>query len=83
LLSGRDVLGAAKSGSGKTLAYMIPAVEVLQKACFTPEQGTGVLIITPTRELVNQKYKVAQDCLFSHDKTHGFVVGGAKGGSEA
>jgi len=51
ILNGRDVLGAAKTGSGKTLAYMLPAVELLRKARFTPKNGTGVLVIAPTREL--------------------------------
>lgn len=51
ILNGRDVLGAAKTGSGKTLAFMLPAVELLYKAQFTPKQGTGVLVIAPTREL--------------------------------
>ena len=63
ILNGRDVLGAAKTGSGKTLAYMVPAVELLRRAHFTPKQGTGVLIITPTRELAMHNYKWAQDCL--------------------
>lgn len=34
LLKGRDVLGAAKTGSGKTLSFLIPAVELLYKANF-------------------------------------------------
>ncbi len=84
ILSGRDVLGAAKTGSGKTLAYMIPAVELLRKASFTQKQGTGVLIITPTRELAMHNYKWARDVLqHHHNKTHGVVIGGAKRSSEA
>ena len=63
ILNGRDVLGAAKTGSGKTLAYMLPAVELLRKARFTPKQGTGVLVIAPTRELAMQNYKWARDLL--------------------
>jgi len=63
ILNGRDVLGAAKTGSGKTLAYMLPAVELLRKAYFTPKQGTGVLVIAPTRELAMQNYKWARDLL--------------------
>lgn len=51
ILNGRDVLGAAKTGSGKTLAFMVPAVEMLYKGVFTQKQGTGVLVIAPTREL--------------------------------
>ena len=83
ILNGRDVLGAAKTGSGKTLAYMVPAVELLRKAHFTPKNGTGVLVITPTRELAMQNYKWARDLLANHHKTHGVVIGGAKRSAEA
>ena len=82
-MRGKDVLGAAKTGSGKTLAYMIPAVEMLYKAGFNIKNGTGVLIIAPTRELALQNYNVAKDLLFYHSKTHGVVMGGAKKSTEA
>jgi ATP-dependent RNA helicase DDX18/HAS1 len=62
---------------------MVPAVELLRKASITPKQGTGVLIITPTRELAMHNYKWARDCLQYHNKTHGVVIGGAKRSSEA
>lgn len=84
MIAGRDVLGQAKTGSGKTLAYMIPAVELLRKTSFSQKQGTGVLIITPTRELAMHNYKWARDCLqYHHNKTHGVCIGGAKRSSEA
>lgn len=83
VLNGRDVLGAAKTGSGKTLAYMLPAVELLRKTHFTPKNGTGVLVIAPTRELAMQNYKWARDLLQYHNKTHGVVIGGAKRSAEA
>lgn len=83
ILNGRDVLGAAKTGSGKTLAYMVPAVELLRKAHFSPKNGTGVIVITPTRELAMQNYKWARDLLKNHNKTHGVVIGGAKRSAEA
>jgi ATP-dependent RNA helicase DDX18/HAS1 len=83
LLRGKDVLGAAKTGSGKTLAYMIPAVELLYKAGFNIKNGTGVLVIAPTRELALQNYNVAKDLLSYHSKTHGVVMGGAKKSTEA
>jgi ATP-dependent RNA helicase DDX18/HAS1 len=41
LLSGKDVLGAAKTGSGKTLAFLIPAVELLVNVEFKQRNGTG------------------------------------------
>ena len=51
---GNDVLGAARTGSGKTLAFLIPAVELLHKIRFMPRNGTGVVVICPTRELAIQ-----------------------------
>ena len=47
-------MGAAKTGSGKTLAFLIPAVELVYKCHFMPRNGTGVIIISPTRELSMQ-----------------------------
>ncbi|KAH9312246.1 hypothetical protein KI387_027281 [Taxus chinensis] len=77
LLKGSDVLGAARTGSGKTLAFLIPAVEMLYHVCFTPRNGTGVIIISPTRELAMQIYGVAKDLMKYHKHTHGLVIGGA------
>lgn len=54
LMVGKDVLGAARTGSGKTLAFLIPAVELLYNAQFAPRNGTGVIVICPTRELAIQ-----------------------------
>lgn len=50
------MLGSAKTGSGKTLAFLIPAIELLAKSHFTPKHGTGVIIISPTRELAWQTF---------------------------
>ena len=54
LLTGRDVLGAARTGSGKTLSFVVPAVELLFHAQFMPRNGTGLIVISPTRELAMQ-----------------------------
>lgn len=83
LLTGRDVLGAAKTGSGKTLAFLIPSLELLHRAKFMPRNGTGVIVISPTRELAMQIYSVAQDLMKHHSQTHGLVMGGANRRSEA
>lgn len=82
-LAGRDVLGAAKTGSGKTLAFLIPAVEMLYKLKFKPRNGTGVVIISPTRELALQIFGVARDLLQFHSHTFGIVIGGANRKAEA
>eukprot|EP01132_Coremiostelium_polycephalum_P005272 gene5272-6564_t len=76
LLEGRDLLGAARTGSGKTLAFLIPAVEMLVKANFKPRNGTGVIIVTPTRELALQIYGVARELMKYHTQTHGLLIGG-------
>lgn len=82
LLAGRDVLGAAKTGSGKTLAFLIPAIEMLTSLRFKPRNGTGAIIITPTRELALQIFGVARDLMAHHSQTLGIVMGGANRRSE-
>ncbi|RCI11702.1 hypothetical protein L249_7633 [Ophiocordyceps polyrhachis-furcata BCC 54312] len=83
LRAGRDVLGAAKTGSGKTLAFLIPAVEGLQQARFKPRNGTGVIVVSPTRELALQIFGVARELMKYHSQTYGIVIGGANRKSEA
>jgi ATP-dependent RNA helicase DDX18/HAS1 len=77
LLTGRDVLGAAKTGSGKTLAFLIPAVEMLSALRFKPRNGTGVIVVSPTRELALQIFGVARELMQYHSQTYGIVIGGA------
>lgn len=83
LLAGKDVLGAARTGSGKTLAFLIPAIELLHRMKFKPRNGTGVIIVTPTRELALQILGVAKDLLKYHNQTFGLVMGGANRKAEA
>eukprot|EP01032_Pedospumella_encystans_P026022 gene26022-29393_t len=78
-LAGNDLVGAAKTGSGKTLAFLVPIIELLSKVQFTRTQGTGAIVISPTRELSLQIYGVLRD-LIEHaglPQTHGLVMGGA------
>ncbi|CAL9104628.1 unnamed protein product [Musa textilis] len=83
LLAGKEVMGAARTGSGKTLAFLIPAVELLHNIHFMPRNGTGVIIICPTRELAIQTHAVAKDLLKYHSQTLGLVIGGAGRKGEA
>jgi ATP-dependent RNA helicase RhlE len=56
-LEGKDVLATAQTGTGKTLAFLIPAIEMLQRE---PSQKVRVLVLLPTRELaiqVNEEYE--------------------------
>jgi len=83
LLEGRDLVGAAKTGSGKTLAFLIPAVELVYKLKFMPRNGTGVVIISPTRELSMQTFGVLRELLKHHYHTYGLIMGGANRNAEA
>ncbi|KAL8424557.1 hypothetical protein Efla_005663 [Eimeria flavescens] len=83
LLEGKDVLGAAKTGSGKTLAFLVPALELLYQVKFLPRNGTGVLVISPTRELSLQIFDVAVEVAKYLPQTLGLVMGGANRRSEA
>jgi len=56
-LEGKDVLATAQTGTGKTLAFLIPIIEMLQHE---PSQKVRVLVLLPTRELaiqVNEEYE--------------------------
>jgi len=81
--SGKDVLGAAKTGSGKTLAFLLPAIEMLSAMRFKPRNGTGVIVVSPTRELALQIFGVARELMEKHSQTFGIVIGGANRRAEA
>jgi ATP-dependent RNA helicase RhlE len=51
ILSGKDMVGIAQTGTGKTLAYMLPILDSYQ---FSKQVNPTVLILVPTRELVLQ-----------------------------
>ncbi|GIY51174.1 ATP-dependent RNA helicase DDX18 [Caerostris darwini] len=77
LLEGRDIVASAKTGSGKTLAFLIPAIELMYKLKFKQRNGTGVIVLTPTRELAVQTHNVLKQLLKYHSFTNGLVMGGA------
>ncbi|MGO9817956.1 MAG: DEAD/DEAH box helicase [Acidocella sp.] len=55
LLAGRDVLGMAQTGTGKTAAFALPLLHRLAMAPRpAPKGGARVLVLAPTRELVSQ-----------------------------
>src|SRR5712671_3347154 len=53
LLAGRDVLGQAATGTGKTAAFALPLLARLPEGRASP-LAPGVLVLVPTRELANQ-----------------------------
>ena len=58
ILSGNDMVGLAQTGTGKTLAYLLPVLKLLP---YADQVHPRVLILVPTRELVAQVVQVAKD----------------------
>eukprot|EP01033_Poteriospumella_lacustris_P000341 gene341-221_t len=77
-LAGRDVLGAAKTGSGKTLSFVVPILEKLYRERWTQEDGLGAIVISPTRELALQIFEVLRTVGRKHQFSAGLVTGGKK-----
>ncbi|OQE47063.1 hypothetical protein PENCOP_c001G04525 [Penicillium coprophilum] len=59
-LEGKDILARAKTGSGKTAAYVLPILQAIlqQKTADPSSKATTALILVPTRELAEQVQKV-------------------------
>ncbi|MEQ8472468.1 MAG: DEAD/DEAH box helicase [Marinoscillum sp.] len=57
ILSGRDIVGIAQTGTGKTLGYMLP---ILRELKYSDQVNPRVLVLVPTRELVNQVVEQVQ-----------------------
>jgi ATP-dependent RNA helicase RhlE len=58
ILKGRDVLGIAPTGSGKTAGYVLPLLMNLQKSTTSKSRHVNVLVLVPTRELAIQVREV-------------------------
>jgi ATP-dependent RNA helicase RhlE len=58
IMSGRDVLGIAQTGTGKTVAYLLPSIRQMEFG--REKKSPKILIIVPTRELVLQVVTVAE-----------------------
>lgn len=54
ILKGKDILGIAQTGSGKTASYVLPILQKLQKQAPSKNRHVAALILVPTRELAIQ-----------------------------
>ncbi len=62
VLDGRDLVGIAQTGTGKTAAFMLPSIDNLKKAGHqTPFKSCRMLVLAPTRELAGQIADSARD----------------------
>lgn len=57
ILSGKDIVGIAQTGTGKTIAYLLP---LLQDIKFSKQINPRILVLVPTRELVLQVVEMAK-----------------------
>lgn len=61
ILRGKDILGIAKTGSGKTAAFVLPILELFHRTKETAGASPNVLVLVPTRELAAQVAGVFQE----------------------
>ena len=74
-LTGKDILGCAQTGTGKTAAFAIPIIQHLQ-ALKNRDKSIKALILTPTRELALQISECIDDYAKYTQVRHGVIFGG-------
>jgi len=75
IMQGRDLIGLAQTGTGKTAAFVLPILERLRQ---DPRGGIRALIVSPTRELAEQTCEVINK-LGSRTGLHGTAIYGGVG----
>ena len=84
-IEGKDILAAAQTGTGKTLAYLLPIFDQMVRhfGSRRPKKGPYALVLAPTRELAQQ----ISECASTIAQTTKFrtltVIGGKTGTTEA
>ena len=74
ILEGTDIIACAETGSGKTAAFLLPLIQKLGKR---KSRGVRALVISPTRELVQQTQNAYNDLRFKHSPECISIIGGA------
>ena len=80
VLAGRDVLGLAQTGTGKTAAFVLPILQRLLKGQL---RQTRVLIVAPTRELAEQIHQAICDLGKGTKVKSASIYGGVSKGPQA
>jgi ATP-dependent RNA helicase RhlE len=73
-LAGQDVIGTAQTGTGKTLAFLIPIIEMLSRE---PSRQILALVLLPTRELAMQVHQQYEELRSKAAPRASLVIGGA------
>ena len=72
-LEGKDVIGTAQTGTGKTLAFLLPLIEMLRRV---PSQQANALVLLPTRELAMQVHEQYEQLRSKNIPKAALVIGG-------
>ncbi len=72
-LEGKDVIGTAQTGTGKTLAFLIPIIEMLDRE---PSRQALALVLLPTRELAMQVHEQYEQLRNKNMPKAALVIGG-------
>ena len=78
LLAGRDVLGVAQTGTGKTAAFALPVLQVISRNRLQGKRIIRALVLSPTRELaaqIDERFSAYSEHL---DMRHRVIFGGVK-----
>jgi ATP-dependent RNA helicase RhlE len=78
-LRGRDLIGTAQTGTGKTAAFVLP---ILNKLLAGPRGMPRALIVTPTRELAEQNYEVIRSLAAGTRLRSATIYGGVSAGPQ-
>jgi len=74
IMSGKDIIGIAQTGTGKTFAYLMPILRMLP---FSTQKHPRVLIVVPTRELVLQVVRALDELTPYINVRYAGIFGGA------
>jgi len=80
ILDGHDVLGVAQTGTGKTAAYLLPVLSMLDDGGF-PDDAINCIIMSPTRELAQQIDQAMEGFSYYLDNVSSIAVYGGNDGS--
>ncbi len=80
ILDGRDLIGVAQTGTGKTAAYLLPILSMLDDGGF-PRDAVNCIVMSPTRELAQQIDQAMQGFGYYLDEVSSVAVYGGNDGS--
>ena len=82
VLKGKDVLGLAQTGTGKTAAFAVPTIQLISKTKTSGKPVIRALVLAPTRELAIQVHDSFKDYSINSKLRSTVIYGGVKQGAQ-